>query len=61
VAWNLNAAEPTEATCSLRGRYRRPVDLTIAGGCPVPAEVKDGVTRFRLRLEAGEGTVLQLE
>ena len=58
---NPNPDADVTATIRLRGEFKRVVDVDIPGGLPAPIEVKQGCTRFPLRLQLAGMTVLRLD
>lgn len=58
---NRSYRTPRQDWVSVPGRYARIVDLGAGGGMPVRAHYRDGVTRFKVHLNAGEGTVFSLK
>jgi len=58
---NPNPDADVQSTITLRGQFRRVVDVDIPGGLPAPIETKDGLTRFPLRLQPAGMTVLRLD
>jgi len=59
-ALNPHTREPREDEIVLAGSHSSCIDLGIGSGVAVPASVKSNETKFRLRLEPGEGTVIAL-
>jgi len=47
-------------TVTLDGRFPHVVDLTVPGGAPVPVQIQNGSTQFRVQLEPGEAIVYYL-
>src|SRR5262249_6695068 len=57
---NTDAGKPATDTVILAGEFQSGVDLDVEGGFPVAFESKDGSTKFRLRLESGDFTLIEL-
>ena len=57
---NSNPDADVQSIITLRGEFKRVVDVDIPGGMPVSAKIKNGVTRFPLRLQRAGMTVLRL-
>ena len=57
--WDYQTALETEVV--VRGEYRNITDLSISGGFPISAAVRDGLTKFPITLGPGEGMMLKLQ
>jgi len=60
ILLNRSIERTCEDTIVVKGEYRDIVDLSVAGGFPIKAKASAGVTVFRTRLGAGEGTCIRL-
>jgi len=58
---NSNPDADVSSTVTLRGVFKRVVDVDLPGGLPAPIEVKGDTTSFPLRLERAGMTVLRLD
>ena len=57
---NKNVEKPIETIVTVTGKYEHPMDLLVPGWCPVPAHIYGDKTILRIRLEAGDWTLLRL-
>jgi hypothetical protein len=58
---NPHAREIREDVLTVAGNYRGSEDMGIGAGVPLPVDVGDGATHFKLRLHPGESTVIHLK
>jgi len=61
IVTNLDVRSPAEFTLGLKGHYARIVDLGVCGSVSFKPQIRGANTYVKLRLESGEGTVLQLK
>jgi hypothetical protein len=57
---NPHTRDVREDEVAVAGKFSHCVDLGVGSGVPVPVSVENAATRFRLRLDPGEGTVVSL-
>jgi hypothetical protein len=60
-ALNPDTREIREDALTVAGNFRGSEDMGIGIGVPLPVDVRDGETRFKLRLHPGESTVIHLK
>jgi len=58
---NPNPDAAVTATLTLRGTFKRVIDVDIPGGMPAPTKADKGTTTFPLRLQPAGMTVLRLD
>jgi len=58
---NPNPDAPVTATVTLRGRFKRVLDVDVPGGLPAPIRVRGETTSFPLRLQPAGMTVLRMD
>jgi hypothetical protein len=58
---NPDIDHPADDAIILSGRFKKALDLDVPGGFPIAVKNADRETRFDLRLEPGEFTVIALE
>jgi len=58
---NRNPDADMTAAITLRGEYKRVMDIDIPGGFPAAVKVGNGRTRLRLRLQPAGMTVLRMD
>jgi len=61
IVTNPDVRSPTEFTLGLKGHYAKVVDLGVCGSVSFKPRTRGANTYVNLRLESGEGTVLQLK